>query len=170
MVWLTIGEVLAAWTTFSPNVAVMECGPAASEEVVRVAVPDPLRVPVPSDVAPSKKVTLPAGTPLPLVTVAVKTTEAPGFAGLALDASAVVVACAGSAVISTESMEKARLSVARFCCAACQESTAKIGGGAESRAEDGAGLGAVSDGHVVGAVDFAPEERSIAGKQVSQLE
>ena len=57
-----------------------------------VNVPDVLRVPWPRLVAPSKKVTVPAGLPAPLgVTVAVKTTLWPNTDGLTEEPTAVVV-------------------------------------------------------------------------------
>ena len=60
--------------------------PVASDEVVNVATPE-ARV-----VAPSVKVTLPAGVPLALVTVAVKVTLCPCDAGFAEELRAVEVA------------------------------------------------------------------------------
>jgi hypothetical protein len=50
----------------------MECVPTLSVEVVNVACPDPLSVPLPSVVAPSLNVTVPVG--FDPVTVAVKVT------------------------------------------------------------------------------------------------
>jgi hypothetical protein len=56
----------------------MECEPAASELVVKVACALPLSAPVPSVVAPSLNVTVPVGVkPLVLVTVAVKVIDWP---------------------------------------------------------------------------------------------
>ena len=57
--------------------------PTARALVVSVATPEPFKVPVPRLVAPSRKVTVPVGVPVPgatAVTVAVKVT------GLARDA------------------------------------------------------------------------------------
>ena len=68
----------------------IECPPAASEEVEKVAVP-PLSAPVPNVVAPSLKVTVPAG-PEEGVTVAVKETDWPTTLGLVPEATLVVVA------------------------------------------------------------------------------
>ncbi len=70
----------------------MEWVPADRAEVVKVATP-PLRVPVPSVVAPSKKVTVPVAGPEPDpgVTVAVKVTDWPVLEGFWLEVSAVVV-------------------------------------------------------------------------------
>src|SRR5262249_23701308 len=77
-----------------PYAAVIECGPAASTVVVNVATPDPFRVPVPSVVVPSLKVTVPVGVAVVPdgVTVAVNVTDCPNEEGFALDARAVVVA------------------------------------------------------------------------------
>ena len=70
--------------------------PTVSEEVEKVATWEPdtvLRVPVPRAVVPSLKVTVPVGGFAPaVVTVAVKVTEAPKFAGLGLEMRVVVVA------------------------------------------------------------------------------
>ena len=57
--------------------------PTVSELVAKVATPEPLRVPLPMVVAPSLKVTVPLGVPLPPVTVAVKVTDCPKTDGLA---------------------------------------------------------------------------------------
>ena len=58
----------------------MECGPAASDESLKVAVPLPLRTPLPNFVVPSMKSTFPVGRPAPgndAATVAVKVTDCP---------------------------------------------------------------------------------------------
>ena len=55
----------------------MECDPAVSVVVVKVAMPEPLSVPVPSAVVPSLKVTVPVGMPAAAVTVAVRRSESP---------------------------------------------------------------------------------------------
>ena len=63
-------------------------------DVVKVATP-PARVPVPNEVVPSKKETVPVGVPAPgvvAVTVAVKVTDWPMTDGLVSDVRAVVVA------------------------------------------------------------------------------
>jgi hypothetical protein len=73
-------------------------------EVVTVATWNPptvLKVPVPRAVVPSLKVTVPVGAFAPaVVTVAVKVTEAPKFAGFRLDLRAVVVAEAAGRLYS----------------------------------------------------------------------
>ena len=72
----------------------MECDePAASDDVARVATPDPLRVPVPSVVVPSLKVTVPVGAPVPPldVTVAVNVTDWPNAAGFGEDVSVMLL-------------------------------------------------------------------------------
>jgi hypothetical protein len=70
---------------------VIECGPAASDEVEKVAT-RPESVPDPSSVLPSRKVTLPVGAPDVALTVAVNTIELCKMAGLLLAVSAVEVA------------------------------------------------------------------------------
>ena len=69
----------------------MECVPAVSAEVAKVATPA-VTVPVPSAVAPSLNVTVPVMVPVPpLVTVAVKVTDCPTLEGLGDEVNAVVV-------------------------------------------------------------------------------
>jgi len=75
-------EVLPPKIPAAPYTAVMECGDPATESVLveNVAIPGfaPFKVPVPSVVAPSLKVTVPDGAPpLAGVTVAVNVTELP---------------------------------------------------------------------------------------------
>ena len=55
----------------------IECEPNVRADVVNVAWPEPFRLPVPSVVAPSLKVTVPVGVPPPTVTetVAVNVTD-----------------------------------------------------------------------------------------------
>ena len=72
----------------------MLCVATVSVDVVKVAWPDPFRVLVPRDVAPSKNSTEPAGMPAPgatTFTVAVNVTDCPNFDGFADDATDVVV-------------------------------------------------------------------------------
>ena len=59
--------------------------------VLKVATPEPLKVPDPSLVLPSKKVTVPAGIPPLPPTVAVKVTRLPTSAGFCEEARAVVL-------------------------------------------------------------------------------
>jgi len=66
--------------------------PAESAVVIKAAVPEPLTVAVPSDVAPSKKVTVPVGVPAELMTDAVKVTELAKTLGLLFEATAVALA------------------------------------------------------------------------------
>lgn len=72
-------EVDAAKFVSPAYAEVMECGPTARVEVVNVAEPDELSVPVPICVAPSRNETLPVGTPEPDwgVTVVVNVTDWP---------------------------------------------------------------------------------------------
>ena len=71
-------EVLDVKLESPPYAAVMECVPTVSIEIVKVAIPLLFRVPVPSVVALSRKVTEPVGVALlPEVTVAVNVTGVP---------------------------------------------------------------------------------------------
>jgi hypothetical protein len=91
--------VVIAWFTFcaradealgvkllSPGYeAVIEWGPRASVEVVKVACRDEFSVPVPMIVLPSLNVTVPVGVPPPggtVATVAVNVTDCPKLDGL----------------------------------------------------------------------------------------
>ena len=91
---LSAAEVLAAKLVSVPYTAVMLWVAALSVEVLNVAVP-PLRVPVPKVVEPSRKVTTPVGVPAPgatAATVAVKVSNCPITAGLAVTVRVVLVA------------------------------------------------------------------------------
>jgi hypothetical protein len=68
---------------------VIECVPAVENEVARVALPE-LSVPVPSEVVPSRKVTVPVA--VEGETVAVSVTLVPVATDVAEDVSVVVVA------------------------------------------------------------------------------
>jgi hypothetical protein len=72
----------------------MECAPAVRLTVVKVATPEPFKVPVPIVVAPSLNVTVPVGVGAPTTvpaTVAVNVTGPPTVDGFALEVSVVVV-------------------------------------------------------------------------------
>ena len=71
----------------------MEWGEAAAESalVLKVAVPEPFRVWLPRLLVPSKKETVPVGTPPLPVTVAVKVTALPANAGFSEEASVVAL-------------------------------------------------------------------------------
>ena len=69
----------------------MECEPTDRLEEAKVATPEPFKVLVPMEVAPSLKVTVPVGVPPVLATVAVKVTEAPKVEGFRELASEVVL-------------------------------------------------------------------------------
>jgi hypothetical protein len=90
---LNFGEVLGENLVSPEYVAVMERVPAASEEVVNVAMP-PARDPVPSVELPSLKVTTSpsGGAPELELTVAVKVTVCPTVVGFEEDVVAVLVA------------------------------------------------------------------------------
>jgi hypothetical protein len=87
---------------------VMVCVPTASEEVLKVPLPFASSALVPSDVAPSRKVTVPVGMAVPeaAVTVAAKTTLAPVTAVVGDAASAVVVTTAAAALTVTVATEE----------------------------------------------------------------
>src|SRR6185436_13737334 len=73
--------------------------PTESAVVLNAACPEPLTGTLEAHVvAPSVKVTVPAGTPLPEVTVAVKVTDCPKADGLGAEASAVLVAMGANGV------------------------------------------------------------------------
>jgi len=78
MVSVTAAEVLPAKFALPAYLQVIECVPTVSVEIVKVAVPPLLRVPMPSVVGPSRKLTVPVGVPLlPDVTVAANVTDVP---------------------------------------------------------------------------------------------
>jgi hypothetical protein len=87
--------------------AVMVCGPAESVEVENVAIPAALSVPVPSEVAPSRKDTVPVGFAVPLagVTVAVNITLAPVFPVVGPVSEVVVEINAGAFIVSVNAAE-----------------------------------------------------------------
>jgi len=95
--WFTIwdngDEVLVVKLVSALYVAVIECPPTASVVVVNAAVL-PVRLTVPSEVAPSLNVTVPVGVPAPgatAATVAVKVNDWPRTDGLVPLVSATVV-------------------------------------------------------------------------------
>src|SRR5438046_909342 len=93
-------EVLPLKFAALPYDVLSEWGPAASGPVTNVAWPEAVRVPVPSMLEPSLKVTVPVGVPAPLVfafTVAVKVTGCPDTDGLIEETTPVVVP--GSVVV-----------------------------------------------------------------------
>ncbi len=69
----------------------IECPATGSDEVEKVATPEPFRVPVPRVAAPSLNVTVPVGVPPAELTVAVNVTIWPKTEGWADEVSAVVV-------------------------------------------------------------------------------
>jgi hypothetical protein len=91
--WLWIAEVEPLKLASDPYTAVIECGPGVSAEVESVACP-PASATAPSEVAPSKKVTVPVGVPEPgavTATVAVRVTELPKLVGFGADVTVVVL-------------------------------------------------------------------------------
>lgn len=78
-------------------------------DVLYVAAPEALSVPVPSVVPASLNATVPVGVPdMEAVTVAVKVTEPPEKAGLALETSAVDVFCCTVCVSTVEAAARLR--------------------------------------------------------------
>src|SRR5438034_159046 len=92
--------VVAVVVASAPSDARIGGEPTASVLVTNVAWPEAFRVPVPSMLEPSLKVTVPVGVPAPLVfafTVAVKVTGCPDTDGLIEETTPVVVP--GSVVV-----------------------------------------------------------------------
>jgi hypothetical protein len=97
---VTAAEVLPAKFVLPLYVAVIECVPTVSAAVVKVPTPLPFRVPVPSAVVPSRKVTVPVGAPVVLdLIVAVNITGVPLDAEAAELTNTAVVAVGGAAVM-----------------------------------------------------------------------
>jgi hypothetical protein len=71
----------------------MRWTPVVRDDVVNVACPEALSVPMPIVVVPSSNVTVPVGVPVPLlgVTVAVKVTDCPNVLGFGDEVRSVVV-------------------------------------------------------------------------------
>jgi hypothetical protein len=97
-------EALPAKLALPLYSAVIECVPTASVDEVKLATPPLFNVPVPSEVVPSRKVTVPAGVPEVLdVIVAVNVTRAPLDAvAVELTNTAVVGASVMVSVIAAE--------------------------------------------------------------------
>jgi hypothetical protein len=97
LAWLTVCEtvleLLGPKRAVPPYEAVRLWDPAVRVETVSVATPAPFRVPVPSDVAPSRNITVPVGVvgPVTRATVAVSVVDWPNVDGLAELVSVVVV-------------------------------------------------------------------------------
>src|SRR5439155_1301539 len=94
MVWLSAADVLPVKPVSPAYCAVIVCAATARELVASVAWRAAFSAPAPSDVAPSKNVTVPVGVALPeatAFTVAVNVTACPTTAGFADDATVVVV-------------------------------------------------------------------------------
>jgi hypothetical protein len=92
--WLIALDVLASHPALPVKTAVMECVPAASDDVEKVALPVVVLTATPEArvVVPSLKAMVPWGTPLVEVTVAVNVTDAPEFDGFVEDATEFEVA------------------------------------------------------------------------------
>lgn len=78
------------------------CEPTANNVVCKVAIAEPLRVPVPSVIAASMKLTVPVGVPEAVfATVAVNITDCPSTDGLLFDVTDVVVAAGCTVPVMT---------------------------------------------------------------------
>src|SRR5690349_5032960 len=91
IVWVSDAELLDAKFPSVWYCAAIECEPTPREVVANVAWPAASSVPLPIWVAPSKNRTAPVGVPPVLVTDAVNVTDWPTEAGLADEATVVVV-------------------------------------------------------------------------------
>jgi hypothetical protein len=94
-----------------PYAAVIACEATTNVEVLNVAEP-PLRAPEPRVVAPSLKVTVPVGVPLPGAagaTVAVKVTPCPNAEGFPDEITAVVVLALFTVCVSVLDVLAAKL-------------------------------------------------------------
>jgi hypothetical protein len=109
----TAVEVDIAKFASPPYCAVIECMPAANVEVANVAEPEPFNVPGPKVVWPSRNVTVPVGTFVPLagVTLAINETLAP-VVPVAGPVNIVVVAM--SAAAFTVCVNAGEVSAAKF--------------------------------------------------------
>jgi hypothetical protein len=117
IVSVSAADVLAAKLASPPYAALIECDPAASEEVANVPTPEALSVPVPSTVAPSLNVTVPVGVlvlPAAFDTVAVNVTCCPVVIGFAEDVSAVEVAVRTVSLTAVEVLPKKLVSPEYF--------------------------------------------------------
>ena len=92
-VTVTTPEIEAALLASPAYEAVMLCAPTAKDPVLNVAVPVPPNNPVPSDVVPSRKETVPVGTPDPAFdfTTAVNVAVTPAVTAAGLTVKVVVV-------------------------------------------------------------------------------
>lgn len=87
--WFSAVDVLGSKVASPWYAAVIECVPETSAEVESEAWPA-FNVPLPIEVAPSKKTTVPVGVPVPL-TVAVKVTDCPAVEGFKSEITEVLV-------------------------------------------------------------------------------
>src|SRR5215471_16912092 len=91
---IIVDELLGAYAESPPYTAVMICVPRVNAEVWRVAVAEPLSVPVPSGLTPSLNVTVPVGVgvPVPMLIVAVRVSGVATSVGFADGETEVVAA------------------------------------------------------------------------------
>jgi hypothetical protein len=97
---VSTGEVEPVKSASPPYTAVSAWDPRLNDDVVNDATP-PLRVPEPSAVAPSKKLTVPVGVPAGDVTVAVNVLAWPNTEGSGAEDNVVAVANGAVAVSLT---------------------------------------------------------------------
>lgn len=109
------GDVEAPKLSEAANSAVSMCEPSASDETDSVAMPDPLSVAPPSDVEPSKKVTVPLGVPEPELTVAKSETLWPSLAEPdGEDVNTVVVGIKSTTCVSVDEVEPVKLALPEY--------------------------------------------------------
>jgi hypothetical protein len=114
VVWMSAGAVTTSVTTAEVDAlkpvapvywAVRLCMPAAREDSWTVTTPEVFTVPLPRDVPPSRKVTIPVALPEDAVTVAVRVTDWFVTAGLGDATSAVVVVAAAGALTTSATID-----------------------------------------------------------------
>jgi len=99
-------EVEGAKAAFPEYTAVMLSPPAGSEAMTKAATPDEFTLPVPSSVAPLKKLTDPRGFPVGAgEIVAVIVTDCPNTAGLGEAVTVVVLAVVAGLIVSVMAVE-----------------------------------------------------------------
>jgi hypothetical protein len=106
-------EALPAKALSPSYIAVMEWGEPAdeSEEAAKAALPEVFNVAVPRLLLPSKRVTVPVGTPPLPLTVAVKVTRLPAAAGFCEEATVVVLGLVLATVFVLVTTWESRLEV-----------------------------------------------------------
>lgn len=78
--------------------------PATNAAVEREACPVPFSVPLPMELVPSRKTTVPVGVPPVPVTVAVNVTDCPAVEGLSEETTLVLEGCPTTVCVTTAEM------------------------------------------------------------------